>query len=121
MRMRLFRNAVCAAVFCLFISGGVYAYTPEHHLINMGRDVLNILASPVKGVFLKGPADVSAMYQAEVYGREKPEKRGKFRYRMFALWSAPAVECKAIIDGLVDCGRFTGKFFKELLSIPFSD
>ena len=109
-----------AFVFLLF-AARAHAYTTEHHLINMGRDLLNVVASPVKAALKQGPEDVRKMYQYEVYEREKPEKRGRFRYKLFALLSAPAVELKAIIDGTVQSVSFAGSFCKELLSIPFSD
>ncbi|MDD5347046.1 MAG: hypothetical protein PHT59_00355 [Candidatus Omnitrophica bacterium] len=98
-----------------------YAYSTEHHAVNMGRDLLNVVASPIKAVVYEGPRDIKQMYQYEVYGREKPEKRGLLRYKLFALWSAPAVELKAVINGLVQSVSFAGDFCKELLSIPFSD
>jgi len=61
------------------------------------------------------------MYKYEVYEREKPEKRRLLRYKLFAIISAPAVEIKTVIDGIVDSAAYSGKFCKELLSIPFSD
>jgi hypothetical protein len=105
----------------LGLSRNIYAYTTTHHLVNMGRDVLNIIASPVKSIFINGPREVKKMYQYEVHEREKPEKRHLLKHKLFAFWSAPAVETKSIIDGIVDSARFSGKFFKEFLSIPFSD
>jgi hypothetical protein len=87
----------------------------------MGRDLLNVIASPVKAAFKEGPKDVRTMYQHEVYEREKPEKRGLIRYKLFALFRAPAVELKAIIDGAVTSVSHVGSFCKEFLSIPFSD
>lgn len=106
---------------CAFLTQQVYAYTPTHHLVNMGRDLLNVLASPFKAIFIKGPKEVKKMYDYEVHGREKPEKRGLLRYKLFAIWSAPAVEIKSVLDGVVDSVSYAGKFCKELLSLPFSD
>jgi hypothetical protein len=105
----------------LFLSGKSYAYTTEHHLVNMGRDVLNVVFSPLKGAFIQGPHDIKKVYNYEVYEREKPEKRGLLRYKIFAVCSAPAVELKAIIDGAVNSVTSAGKFFKESLCIFFSD
>ncbi len=110
-------------LFCLFItfSGRCFAYTTPHHLVNMGRDILNVISSPFKALFYKGPQNVKKMYKYEVYEREKPEKRGLLRYKFFAIISAPAVEVKTFIDGIVESAAYSGKFCKELLSIPFSD
>jgi len=119
--MKKLTNIIIVLSLILFLSGESYGYTTEHHLVNMGRDLLNVVASPLKGLFINGPQDVKKMYKYEVDEREKPEKRGLLRYKIFAIWSAPAVELKAIIDGLVNSVASGGKFFKEFLSIPFSD
>ena len=110
-------------LFCFFItfSTDCFAYTTPHHLVNMGRDILNVISSPIKALFYKGPQNVKKMYKYEVCEREKPEKRGLLRYKLFAIISAPAVEIKTVIDGIVDSAAYSGKFCKELLSIPFSD
>lgn len=119
--MRKLINIIILLSLILFLSQKSYAYTTEHHLVNMGRNLLNVVFSPLKGAFIQGPQEIKKMYKYEVYEREKPEKRGLLRYKIFALWSAPAVELKAIIDGLVNSAAAGGKFFKEFLSIPFSD
>ncbi|MFA6384664.1 MAG: hypothetical protein WCY10_04755, partial [Candidatus Omnitrophota bacterium] len=93
----------------------------EHHLVNMSRDLANIVAAPVKAVFLNGPRAVKKMYQYEVHGQEKPEKRRLLHHKIYSIVSAPAVETKAVIDGVVSSVTFAGKFLKEFLSIPFSD
>jgi hypothetical protein len=115
------RICCLSIVFVCFAFKSAFAYSTEHHLVNMGRDLLNVIASPVKGALFQGPANIKKMYDYEVHGREKPEKRGLLRYKLFALWSAPAVELKAIIDGLVSSVSYAGSFCKEFLSIPFSD
>jgi phosphoribosylformylglycinamidine (FGAM) synthase-like enzyme len=97
------------------------AYTTEHHLVNMSRAAANMIAAPVKAVFINGPKAVKNMHQYEVRDREKPENRDLLRHRLFAIVSAPAVETKAIIDGVVSSVTFAGKFLKEFLSIPFAD
>ncbi|MCX7927933.1 MAG: hypothetical protein N2606_07385 [Candidatus Omnitrophica bacterium] len=108
-------------IVILFYQQTAFAYTIEHHLINMGRDALNVLASPIKAIFFKGPQDIKRMWQYEVYGKEKPQKRGLWRYRLYALWRAPAVELKAGVDGVVQSITYLGSFSKELLSIFFGD
>lgn len=115
------KNDVLIVAFSLVLSGNCLAYTPEHHAVNMGRDLLNVVASPIKAIFVQGPKDIVKMYDYEVKGREKPEDRNLLRYKIYAIVSAPAVETKAIIDGVVKSVTYTGKFFKEFLSIPFSD
>lgn len=119
--MRKITSIIILLSLILFLCGESYGYSTEHHLVNMGRDLLNVVFSPVKGVFINGPRDIKKMYKYEVHEREKPEKRGLLRYKIFAVWSAPAVELKAIIDGLVNSVASGGKFLKEFLSIPFSD
>jgi len=119
--MQTNRKPLFLFLIFLLYSPHAWAYTPEHHLVNMGRDLLNVIASPVKAVFKEGPKNIRKMYEYEVYGREKPEKRGLIRYKLFALFRAPAVGLKAIIDGAVSSVSYAGSFCKELLSIPFSD
>ncbi|MFH1655031.1 MAG: hypothetical protein ABH954_00260 [Candidatus Omnitrophota bacterium] len=109
------------AILFLTLTSPSFAYTTIHHFVNMGRDILNAASAPVKAVFINGPKNVKKMYEYEVYEREKPEKRNLLRYKLFAIISAPAVEMKALIDGVVDSVTYTGKFCKEFLSIPFSD
>jgi len=119
--MRKIINVIILLGLFLFLSQKSYAYTTEHHLVNMGRDLLNVVAFPLKAIFILGPQEIKTMYKYEVYEREKPEKRGLLRYKLFAVWSAPAVELRTVIDGLVNSVAAGGKFFKEFLSIPFSD
>ena len=117
---KLIRIFITVILF-LTLATPSFAYTTAHHFVNMGRDILNVISSPFKAIFLNGPKNVKKMYKYEVYEREKPEKRNVFRYKLFAIISAPAVEMKALIDGIVDSCTYTGKFCKEFLSIPFSD
>ncbi len=98
-----------------------FAYTTTHHFVNMGRDILNFISAPLKAIFIAGPGNVKKMYKYEVAEREKPEKRNLLKFKLFAIISAPAVEIKALIDGIVESVSYSGKFCKELLSIPFSD
>jgi hypothetical protein len=98
-----------------------FASSNRHHAINMGKGLVDVIAKPLNGIFIQGPKDVKQMYRYEVWEREDESKRGLFKYKLFAIWSAPAVEIKAIIDGLVKGVSSAGQFFKEFLSIPFSD
>lgn len=97
------------------------AYSARHHLINMGRNLVELVFSPLYGVFIKGPKNIKEAYEYEVYGSEKPEKRGLLRKKLFAIWRSPGEEMKGSIDGLVDSAKAGGQFLKEFLSIFFSD
>lgn len=119
--MRKLSRIATITTLIVFISCPAYAYSIRQHLINMGRNLMEVTFSPLYGMFFKGPHNVKEAYNYEVWGREKPEKNGLFRYKLFALWRAPAEETKGIIDGLVDSVKAGGQFSKELLSIFFSD
>jgi hypothetical protein len=97
------------------------ASSTRHHLINMGKRLIECVSYPLRGVFIKGPANIKAAYQYEVHGREKPEDRGLLRYKLFAIWRSPGEEVKGIIDGLVDGIKSGGQSLKELISIFFGD
>jgi hypothetical protein len=109
------------AFFLLICASGVWALSARGHLIAAGKSAKNAIIAPVRGVFYDGPRRIADAYQYEVYGREKEEKRGRFRYKVFALWRAPGEEAKAIIDGGVASVASLGEMTKNLLSIFFSD
>jgi hypothetical protein len=115
------RIAFFLITLTMFISSQAYAYSIRHHLINMGKNLVEIATSPLYGTFVKGPRNIKQAYQYEVWGREKPEKRGLLRYKFFALWRAPGEEVKGIIDGLIGSIQACGCFLKEFISIFFSD
>lgn len=120
--MKKLTNIIILFSLILFLSYRMsYGYTTEHHLVNMGRNLLNVIFSPLKGAIIKGPQEIKKMYSYEVHEREKPYKRGLLRYKIFALWRAPGVELKAIVDGVTNSIVSAGNFFKETLSIVFSD
>lgn len=112
---------ILVCLLCLSFTSLSFAYTTVHHFVNMGRDFLNLISAPFKALFIEGPRNVKKMYKYEVKEREKPEKRDCLKFKFFAVISAPAVETKALIDGIVESVSFSGKFCKEFLSIPFSD
>ncbi|MCU0650865.1 MAG: hypothetical protein MUC52_01345 [Candidatus Omnitrophica bacterium] len=114
------RTVLFSAIF-LYASTASFAYTTEHHAVNMSRALANMVAAPVKAVFISGPKAIKEMYTYEVHEREKEEKRAQLRHKLYAIISAPAVETKAAIDGVVNTVTYAGKFFKEFLSIPFCD
>lgn len=104
-------------VFCNQAS----AHSIRHHLIDMGKSLVRLTFSPLYGLCIKGPKNIKAAYEYEVYGSEKPEERGLLRKKLFALWRSPGEEAKGIIDGLVDSAVASGQFLKGFLSIFFSD
>ncbi len=98
-----------------------YPYSARHHLINMGKRLVEASTSPLYGAFIKGPKNIKDAYQYEVWGREKPHKRGLLRYKLFAIWRAFGEEAKAIVEGVVGSVKAGGEFLKEFISIFFSD
>jgi hypothetical protein len=108
-------------ILLLLAPSAANAYITEHHLVNMSRDIANVVAAPFKAVFINGPKAIKKMYRYEVHEQEKPEKRHLAHHKIYSIISAPAVETKAAIDGVVSSVTYAGKFFKEFLSIPFSD
>lgn len=119
--MKEIRSILIVITLILFFSSQAHAYSPRHHLINMGKTLIKFSLSPLYGLFIKGPQNVKKAYLYEVYGREKPEKRGRLPYKLFALWRAPGEQIKGTIDGVVDSVEAGGQFLKEFLSIFFSD
>lgn len=105
----------------ILISHPAYAYSVRHHLINMGRNLVKMAFSPLYAAFIQAPRNIKETYGYEVWGREKPEKRGRFRYRLFAIWRSPAEATKAVLDGLIESVEASGEFSKEFLSIFFGD
>ncbi len=116
------RNKVLIIIVLLFsLSFNAYSSSTRHHLINMGKNLTKCIFSPLYGIFIQGPKNIKEAYQYEVWEREKPEKRGQLRYKLFSLWRAPGEETKGIIDGLVDSTKAGGQVLKEFISIFFSD
>jgi len=98
-----------------------FARTTIHHLINAGKNIGRCALYPLHGIFIKGPKNVKEMYQYEVHGLEKPEKRGRLRNKIIACLQAPGEEAKGIIDGITESVRSGGVALKELISIFFGD
>lgn len=113
--------AVIFVLFFAFIPLVSYSHSTRHHLIDMGKSLVECVGAPFYHTFVQGPKDVKAEYNYEVWEREKPEKRGLLKYKLFGIWRAPGVEAKAIVDGVVESVKSAGNFVKEFLSIFFSD
>lgn len=118
---KLNKILIIVTLIIILCFSNAYAYSIRHHLINMGKNLVEVVLSPLYGLFIKGPMNIKKAYNYEVYGREKPEKRGLLRYKLFAIWRSPGEQIKGTIDGLVDSVKSAGQFSKELLSIFFSD
>ncbi|MCP4648485.1 MAG: hypothetical protein GY853_00200 [PVC group bacterium] len=99
----------------------VYAFSTRHHLINIGKNLINIPLAPLKGIFIKGPHNIKEIYRYEVYGNEKPEKNGWLIKKLFAVWSAPAGETRGVIDGMVEGVDSAGKVITNTIDIVTSD
>lgn len=119
--MKRVNKVIIMVILVLFLSSSVYAYSVRHHLINMGKNLIEFGFSPLYGLFVKAPQNIKKAYTYEVWGREKPEKRGLLYYRLFAIWRAPAEAMKGAIDGLVESVKAADSFSKEFLSIFFGD
>lgn len=112
---------ITTLIFFGYFNSKGYPLSTRHHVMNMGKNLVKFTCSPAYGIFVKGPKNIKEAYQYEVWGREKLEKRGLLRYKIFALWRVPGEEIKGIVDGLVDSGKTGGEFIKEFISIFFSD
>ena len=118
---KLSRSLIIITLIIFVYSHQARAHSIRHHLIDMGKNLVRLTISPIYGTFIKGPKNIKEAYNYEVYGSEKPEKRGILRKKLFALWRSPGEEAKGIIDGVVDSVKAGGQFLKEFISIFFSD
>lgn len=111
-------------IFILLLSC-LYEYawprSTPHHIYNMSRRLVEAAGGPLYGIFVAGPRNVKIAYIAEVREQEKPEKRGKLRYKVFGIWRAPGEEIKGVIDGITHSVSSAGRFCKEFISIFFGD
>lgn len=105
----------------LFVPGPVQARSTPHHIYNISRRLCETVGGPFYGVFVQGPKNIKETWQAEVWEQEKPEKRGKLQYKLFAVYRAPGEEAKGIIKGITDSVVSLGKACTELISIFFGD
>ena len=120
--MKRFSKMLIIIVLTILVLGKqAHGHSIRHHLIDMGKNLVQFTFSPLYGVFIKGPKNIKEAYEYEVYGSENPEKRGLLRKKLFAIWRSPGEEMKGLIDGLVDSAKAAGQFLKEFLSIFFSD
>ncbi|MDP3921042.1 MAG: hypothetical protein Q8R76_09605 [Candidatus Omnitrophota bacterium] len=69
--MRPMRNVTITRIgFCLLMlqSSSAYALSARHHLYNMGRSLVRVVAAPLEGVVVKGPKNIAHTYEYEVWG-----------------------------------------------------
>ena len=119
--MTLRRNIAFVVIVSLLCVSNVYAKSVRGHIIGAGAELTNVVVAPIKGIVYTGPKNIQKAYDYEVHGREKAEKRGLFRYKMFAVWRAPGEELKATIDGCVEAVSSCGAAVNEIISAIFSD
>ncbi|HIE43547.1 MAG TPA: hypothetical protein EYP78_01960 [Candidatus Omnitrophica bacterium] len=120
--MREIKRVIFITLVLSFVGANfVYPLSARHHLINMGKSLIEMGTSPLYEVFIRFPQRIKEVYEYEVWGREKPEKRGYLRYKIFFLWRIPGELLKAVIEGAVGMVNAGGKFLKEAVSIFFSD
>jgi len=105
----------------LCFASPAYALSPPHHLYNASRRLVEMVGAPFYFLFCEGPRRMKAAWQAEVWGQEKPEKRGKFRYRLQAVPRMVGEEAKAAVDGATHSVDSAGRAAKELISIFLGD
>jgi len=98
-----------------------YAHSVRHHLIDMGKSLAKMSTYFFYATFVEGPRNIKKAWQYEVEEREKPEKRGLLRYKIFAIWRAFGEEMKAMVKGVTGSIKAAGNALEELISIFFSD
>ncbi len=109
-------------VFLFFVAvPNLHAKSVRGHFIGAGSELANVVVAPVKGLFYTGPQEIAEAYDYEVNRREKEEKRGLLRYKLFAIWRAPGEEVKATVSGVTESVKSCGNAVNEIVSAFFSD
>jgi hypothetical protein len=98
-----------------------YPHSTRHHFIDSGKNLVNTVVAPLKGLFIKGPERAKKAYQYEAHEREKPEKHGQLRNKLFGLWRAPGEQTKGTLDGITEGFTSFTTALKEFFSVFFSD
>ena len=112
-------SLLCVGI--LFPSSPAYALSAPHHLYNFSRRLVEVVGAPLYAIFYDGPKRIKKAYQDEVWGVEKPEKRGKMINRLKSVPRAIGEEAKAAVDGVTQSVGSGGQAVKELISIFFGD
>ena len=98
-----------------------FSRSTPHHIYNISRRLVETVGAPFYGVFVGGIKNIKKTWHEEVWEQEKPEKRGKFKYKAVAVLRAPGEEIKGIIDGITSGVSSFGSALKEFVSIFFGD
>jgi hypothetical protein len=78
-------------VTLFFSVPNAYALSTPHHLYVISRKLVETVGGTFYGIFVQGPKNVKTAYHAEVWEQEKPEKRGKLKYKTVGVLRAPGV------------------------------
>jgi len=115
------KKILISVLFLFLLQNICSARTVKEHILNIIKELSYTPLSVLKGIFLYSVENVKKAYNYEVYQREKPEKRGKLRYKLFAIWRSIGEVGKGVIDGFKESVIHTTRALKELISIFFSD
>jgi len=110
-----------AGTLMLPIAPNAYAHNPPHHVYLIFRRLTQAVLAPFQGVFFDGPRMIKDAYVSEVWEQEKPEKRGKFLFKVVGVLRAPGEEAKGAVGGVK---KSAGKFCDaatELVSLFSGD
>ena len=118
---RLFLVIIISASLILLPCQAAFSRSTPHHLYNISRRLAVTAGAPFYGIFIQGPKNIKEAWQGEVWEQEKPEKRGKLKYKMAAVLRAPGEETKGIIDGITSSVSSFGTALKEFVSIFLGD
>lgn len=80
-----------------------------------------MVGAPFYAIFYDGPKRIKKAYHDEVWGPEKPEKRGKPMGYLKTVPRAVGEEAKATVDGVTRSVVSAGQAAKELISIFLGD
>ncbi|MBN1913475.1 MAG: hypothetical protein JW788_03650 [Candidatus Omnitrophica bacterium] len=118
---KIFLTAVVFILFIFMPSRSAFCRSTPHHIYNISRRLVETVGAPFYGAFVAGPKNIKKTWHEEVWEQEKPEKRGKFKYKAAAVMRSPGEEAKGIIDGVTSSVSSFGSALKEFVSIFFGD
>lgn len=118
---RLFLTAFISLLLVFLSYQTAFSRSVPHHLYNISRRLVAAAGAPLYGIFVQGPKSIKKAWHEEVWEQEKPEKRGKLKHKVAAIWRAPGEEMKGIIDGITSSVSNFGSALKEFISIFFGD
>lgn len=98
-----------------------YALATPHHIYNISRRLVEVVGAPFYAIFYDGPKRIKKAWTDEVWGQEKPEKRGLLIHKVAAIPRAAGEEAKATVDGVTRSIDSGGEAVKEFISIFLGD